>query len=91
MMVEGRYEEDQYLALLRGVWERGDERRDRTGVGTRSLFGPAMRFDLSDDAVPLLTTKRIAWKTAARETLWQRSCDLGLGFPYFSGIAITVH
>lgn len=62
--------EQQYLDLLRDVWECGDERRDRTGVGTRSLFGPTMRFDLSGDRVPLLTTKRVAWKTAARELLW---------------------
>lgn len=62
--------EQQYLDLLRRVWEHGDERSDRTGVGTRSLFGPTMRFDLSDDKVPLLTTKRVAWKTAAREMLW---------------------
>lgn len=62
--------EDQYLHTMRAVWERGDERRDRTGVGTRSLFGVTMRFDLSDGGVPLLTTKRVAWKTAAREMLW---------------------
>ena len=62
--------ERQYLDLLRDVWKRGDERRDRTGVGTRSLFGPTLRYDLSDDRVPLLTTKRVAWKTAARELLW---------------------
>ena len=62
--------EYQYLNLLRCVWEHGDERRDRTGVGTRSLFGPTLRFDLSDEQVPLLTTKRVAWKTAARELLW---------------------
>lgn len=62
--------EQQYLDLLRQVWERGDERRDRTGVGTRSLFGAQMRFDLSDNRVPLLTTKRVAWKTAARELFW---------------------
>ncbi|PCD01853.1 thymidylate synthase [Sphingomonas spermidinifaciens] len=60
----------QYLELLEAVWTRGDERRDRTGVGTRSLFGPTMRFDLSDGKVPLLTTKRVAWKTAAREMMW---------------------
>jgi len=41
--------EQQYLDLLRQVWEHGDERRDRTGVGTRSLFGAQMRFDLSDN------------------------------------------
>lgn len=70
--------EDQYLDLLRRVWETGDERRDRTGVGTRSLFGPTMRFDLSDDAIPLLTTKRVAWKTAAREMLWFLTGDTNI-------------
>ena len=69
-MTAPRHYEHQYLDLLRQVWEHGDERRDRTGVGTRSLFGATMRFDLADDAVPLLTTKRVAWKTAARELLW---------------------
>jgi thymidylate synthase len=62
--------EQQYLDLLRDVWEQGDERVDRTGVGTRSLFGATVRFSLADDAVPLLTTKRISWKTATREMLW---------------------
>ena len=70
--------EDQYLDLLRTVWETGDERRDRTGVGTRSLFGPTLRFDLSGDRVPLLTTKRVAWKTAARELLWFLTGDTNI-------------
>lgn len=60
----------QYLALMRRIWERGDERVDRTGVGTRSVFGAELRFDLSDGQVPLLTTKRVYWKTATREFLW---------------------
>ncbi len=62
--------EAQYLDLVRRVWSHGDERVDRTGVGTRSLFGEQMRFDLAGEAVPLLTTKRVFWKTAARELLW---------------------
>jgi thymidylate synthase len=62
--------EDQYLALMRRVWETGDVRLDRTGVGTRSLFGEQLRFDLRDGRVPLLTTKRVYWKAAAREMLW---------------------
>ncbi len=70
--------EQPYLDLLRAVWERGDERRDRTGVGTRSLFGPSMRFDLADDRIPLLTTKRVAWKTAARELLWFLTGDTNI-------------
>lgn len=62
--------EDQYLDLMRRVWNDGDERVDRTGVGTRSLFGVQLRFDLSDGRMPLLTTKRVYWKAAAREMLW---------------------
>ncbi len=69
-MPDPAHYEQPYLDLLRTVWETGDERRDRTGVGTRSLFGPTLRFDLADEAVPLLTTKRVAWKTTARAMLW---------------------
>jgi thymidylate synthase len=65
-----RHWEWQYLDLMRRIWEHGDERVDRTGVGTRSLFGAELRFDLSDGRMPLLTTKRVFWKTATREMLW---------------------
>ena len=65
-----RHWEWQYLDLMRHIWEQGDERVDRTGIGTRSVFGPQLRFDLSDGRVPLLTTKRVFWKAAAREMLW---------------------
>lgn len=65
-----RHWEWQYLDLMRSIWEHGDERADRTGVGTRSLFGAHIRFDLSGGAMPLLTTKRVFWKTATRELLW---------------------
>lgn len=60
----------QYLDLMRRVWEHGDERTDRTGVGTRAVFGAQLRFDLADGRMPLLTTKRVFWKTATRELLW---------------------
>lgn len=62
--------EQQYLDLMALIWREGHERVDRTGVGTRSIMGATMRFDLADDAVPLLTTKRVYWKAAAREMLW---------------------
>jgi thymidylate synthase len=67
---EARHWEWQYLDLMRRIWEHGDERVDRTGVGTRSVFGAELRFDLSDGRMPLLTTKRVFWKTATREMLW---------------------
>lgn len=67
--------EIQYLDLMRRVWETGAERSDRTGIGTRALFGETMRFDLSDGTIPLLTTKRVFWKSAARELIWFLSGD----------------
>lgn len=60
----------QYLDLMRRIWEQGDERVDRTGIGTRSIFGTQLRFDLAGGAMPLLSTKRVYWKTATREFLW---------------------
>ena len=69
-MTDTPHFEQQYLDLMRHVWSAGCEKVDRTGVGTRSLFGATLRFSLADNAVPLLTTKRIYWKTAAREVLW---------------------
>ena len=62
--------DDQYLDLIRRVLADGDERIDRTGIGTLSVFGAMTRFDLSGGTVPILTTKRVYWKTAVREMLW---------------------
>jgi thymidylate synthase len=59
----------QYLDLVRRVLEHGDRRVDRTGVGTLSLFGALTRFDVAQGA-PILTTKRVYWKTAIKEMLW---------------------
>jgi thymidylate synthase len=60
----------QYLDLMRRIWTTGDTRQDRTGIGTKSLFGATIRCDLADGAMPLVTTKRVYWKTATREFLW---------------------
>ncbi len=62
--------EQQYLELMRHIWEGGSERVDRTGIGTRSVMGAMLRFDLAGGAMPLITTKRVYWKTATRELLW---------------------
>ena len=62
--------EQQYLDLMRAIWETGSQRIDRTGIGTRSICGAMLRFDLADGAMPLITTKRVYWKTATRELLW---------------------
>ena len=67
--------EQQYLDLMRRIRDEGDARMDRTGVGTKSLFGVQLRFDLRNGRIPLLTTKRVYWKAAAREMLWFISGD----------------
>jgi thymidylate synthase len=68
----------QYLDLMRRIWETGSERIDRTGIGTRALFGATIRFDLAGGAMPLLTTKRVYWKTATRELLWFLTGDTNI-------------
>lgn len=80
--------EHQYLDLMRRIWTAGDERVDRTGVGTRSLFGETIRFDLSGGAMPLLTTKRVYWKTATRELLWFLTGDTNIRALCAQGVEI---
>lgn len=65
-----RHPEQQYLDLMQDLLENGDRRVDRTGVGTLSLLGAIARFDISTGQVPILTTKRVYWKTAVKEMLW---------------------
>lgn len=59
----------RYLDMLRHIIATGNDRGDRTGVGTRSVFGYQARFDLSE-GFPLVTTKRVYWKAVVRELLW---------------------
>ena len=86
-MAAAHYEQ-QYLDLMRRIWTSGDERTDRTGVGTRAVFGAILRFDLSDGQMPLLTTKRVFWKTATREFLWFLTGDTNIRALCAQGVEI---
>jgi thymidylate synthase len=61
--------EQTYLRLVREVLAHGNVKSDRTGTGTRSIFGAQMRFSLRRD-FPLLTTKRVFWRGVVEELLW---------------------
>lgn len=60
---------DQYHTALKYILDKGEVRTDRTGVGTKSVFGYQMRFNLSD-GFPAVTTKKLAWKAVVSELLW---------------------
>lgn len=61
--------ETQYLQLIREIIENGFVENTRNGI-TKSIFGYSMRFSLKDGTIPLLTTKKVAWKTCLHELLW---------------------
>lgn len=64
------HEELQYLDLVREILTSGQVKGDRTGTGTKSVFGRTMRFSLRNGVIPLLTTKRTFWRGVAIELLW---------------------
>ncbi|WP_076461788.1 thymidylate synthase [Limosilactobacillus caccae] len=71
--------EEQYLNLARYVLENGHEKHDRTGTGTRSVFGYQMRFDLNK-GFPLLTTKKVPFGLIKSELLWFLRGDTNIRF-----------
>jgi thymidylate synthase len=71
MFTYGRkHPEHQYLNITRDILRKGFLKEDRTGVGTRSIFGPQLEFNLQTQGFPLLTTKKVFWKGVLEELFW---------------------
>ncbi len=77
----------QYLQLLKRIMDEGSVREDRTGTGTRSVFGHQMRFDLQA-GFPLLTTKKLHIRSIVYELLWFLSGDTNIRYLKDNGVSI---
>ena len=67
--MENYHDENQYILLIKDILEYGQMVDGRNG-NTLTIFGSAMHFNLENNKIPILTTKRVAWKTCAKELFW---------------------
>jgi len=77
----------QYQDLLQSILDYGVEKQDRTGTGTKSIFGYTIRHNMQD-GFPVLTTKKMAWKTMVTELLWFLRGDTNIKFLVDNGCHI---
>src|SRR5213592_4618147 len=76
-----------YLTLLDHILKTGAQKQDRTGTGTRSVFGYQMRFDLAA-GFPLLTTKKLHLRSIAHELIWFLRGDTNVAYLRANGVSI---